>query len=79
MAAQRYKDFLFSYSGLISSSEEIQIISDYFAYIQKNVTQAEFSEIMNLQKYSVVRNSYQIKKLLKENRENPFVFITCLN
>lgn len=79
MAAQRYKDILFSYSGLISSSEEIQKISDYFTFIQSTLAQGDVSEIMDLQKYTVVRNSLKIKKILKGKKEYPFQFISCLN
>jgi hypothetical protein len=79
MAAQRYKDFLFSYSGLISSTEEIEIISDYFEHIKAIVAQAECSELTDLTKYTMHRNAMKIKSMIKSNKPKPFVFITCLN
>lgn len=79
MAAQRYKDILFSYSGLISSSEEIQVISNYFASIQSTIAQADYSEILDLRKYTVRRSPVKIKKLLREKKDYPFLFISCLN
>ncbi len=79
MAAQRYKDILFSYSGLISSAQEIEFISEYFAGVQRSVAQAESSEMMDLIKYTIVRSPVKIKKILKSEKEFPFVFINCLN
>lgn len=79
MAAQRYKDILFSYSGLISSAEEIQVISNYFASIQSTIAQADYSEILDLRKYTVRRSAVRIKKILRDQKDYPFVFISCLN
>jgi hypothetical protein len=79
MAAQRYKDILFSYSGLISSPEEIQIISNYSASIQSSYAQASCSEVLNLRKYSITRNALKIRNMIRNNKETPFVFIHCLN
>ncbi len=79
MAAQRYKDMLFSYSGLISSTEEIQEISNYFAKQQNNIAQADYSEIIDLRKYTIKRSPLRIKKILKDDIDSPFVFVTCLN
>jgi hypothetical protein len=79
MAAQRYKDFLFSYSGLISSTEEIKIISDYFEQIKASVSQADCSELTDLTKYTIHRNAMKIRAVIRSNKPKPFVFITCLN
>lgn len=79
MAAQRFKDFLFSYSGLISSAEEIQLISDYFSSIQSVIAQAECSEIIDLRKYTVQRSPLKVRRLLRSQKDEPFVFVSCLN
>ena len=79
MAAQRYKDILFSYSGLISSPEEIELISNYFAEIQNGIAEADFSEVIDLIKYTIKRNPALVTRMLNEKLDTPFVFVTCLN
>jgi hypothetical protein len=79
MAAQRYKDILFSYMTLISGDEQINFITEYFASSKLNYALAEHAEIMDLTKYTVRRNPRKIKELMKINKETPFVFVTCMN
>ena len=79
MAAQRFKDILFSYSGLISTNAEIKLISDYIGEMQKTIAEADHSEILDLTNYTIRRSPEKIKKLLAERKDYPFVFITCLN
>lgn len=79
MAAQRYKDILFSYSGLIASASEVKLISDYFDLLKISTAQAYASEIIDLRKYTIQRNPTRIKKILKNKKEQPFIFVNCLN
>ncbi len=79
MAAQRYKNILFSYSGLISSTEEIEMIREYFAEVEFSIGEANYSEIIDLRRYTVTRSANKIKKMLCGHKAEPFVFITCLN
>ncbi len=79
MAAQRYKNILFSYIGLISSPDEINAISDYFESIQKSIEQANYSEMIDLKNYTKSRNANKIKKMLCGNHDKPFVFLMTLN
>lgn len=79
MAAQRYKNNLFSYSGLLASNTEIERISRYFNGVHASIAQADYSEIIDLQKYRIHRNPVRIKRMLKAKEEIPFVFVTCLN
>jgi len=79
MAAQRYKDILFSYSGLISSPEEIELISNYFAGIQSGFAQSDYSEVIDLVKYTIQRNPAKVSRVLNQKHDTPFVFVTCLN
>ena len=79
MAAQRYKNILFSYSGLISSTEEIEMIREYFAEIEFSIGEANYSEIIDLRRYTVTRSPNKIKKMLCGHKSEPFVFIISLN
>lgn len=79
MAAQRYKDNLFSYSGLIASNTEIEKISDYLAGIQEAIAQADYSEVIDLRKYTITRNALKIRRMLRGKKDYPFVFVSCLN
>lgn len=79
MAALRYKNNLFSYSGLLASNAEIEHISKYLNKVQASMAQADYSELIDLQKYRILRNPVRIKRMLKTSEVTPFVFVTCLN
>ena len=79
MAAQRFKDILFSYVGLISSNDEINQIRSYFHEVQDAIAEADFSEIISISATSIHRDPVRIKEILADRNDHPFVFISCLN
>jgi hypothetical protein len=79
MAAQRYRNTLFNYTSLVLSTNEMNAISDYFECMQKRIEQANYTEIIDLKNYSIARNPNQIKKMLRQQNDTPFVFLMILN
>lgn len=79
MAALRYKNYLFSYSGLLASNAEVEYVSGYLSKVQSSMAQADCSELIDLQKYRIYRNPSRIRHVLKAKDTEPFVFVNCLN
>ncbi len=54
-------------------------LASYLRYASLNKTHVAFLEIIDLQKYKVIKQKNKVRVALKERADVPFVFVVCRN
>jgi len=54
-------------------------LASYLRYSALNKTHVAFLEIIDLQKYKVIKQKNKVRVALKERADVPFVFVVCRN
>ena len=54
-------------------------LASYLRYMAINKSHIPYMEIIDLQKYKIIRNKAKVRQALKERMHMPFVFAVCKN
>jgi hypothetical protein len=54
-------------------------LASYLRYTSMNKTHIAFLEVIDLQKYKVIKQKHKVRAAIKERANVPFVFVVCKN
>jgi hypothetical protein len=70
---------LFIHKKSLSTLRDYLKLYGYFNKTHERYAEAEVSEIVDLNKYTLQRNYLKARSLVKKRFDKPFVFLHCLN
>ncbi|MDR3678955.1 MAG: hypothetical protein P4L41_03240 [Flavipsychrobacter sp.] len=54
-------------------------LASYLRYMGLNKSHVSFLEVIDLQKYKVIKQKHKVRAAIKERANIPFVFVVCRN
>ncbi len=64
---------------LLSKAQEKTIIINMLNNFYEHCAQADFSEVLDLTNYKIIKSSIKARAILRAYLEKPFLFAHCLN
>ena len=58
---------------------EIELLNDLFFLVESSNAFCIANEVIDVNRYKVIRKNHQVRQILKEQRLKPFVFISNKN
>jgi hypothetical protein len=70
---------LFQKNLMAKDYQDAVFLSAYMRYSHTNRSDLHTTEVIDLQRYKRIKKPLQVKRYLKEMKEEPFVFFFCRN